>query len=467
VTTRRVSTTANSAPGSALRSIAQFVDAGERIRPTAAQCARRRSVRAIAAAAQPWLPCRWVMLLKWTSLAVTTRKSLLQWLLTRGLALALVVLVLPYAWAPRYRFPAPAPFSGRAWLNPYAGIGPTWQRANLHAHGRAWSGFTNGKQTNDEIVRRYRELGYDVPGISNYQRISPGGDPAAVPLYEHGYNIGKHHQLAIGARNVTWFDFPLWQSVSQQQFVIDRVKQSAELVALAHPNSRFAYTTEDLGKLTGYDLIEVVNGPFTAEESWDAVLSAGRPVWGVANDDTHDLTDPRRTAAAWNMIAAPTPNAGDVVAALKKGQAYSVSRTGALEAIGLTMLSSVEISGDTLAVTCVGVPSTFTFIGQDGVNRKTVKSALSAQYTLTDADTYVRVVIEAPQTVLYLNPVIRYNGRELSVAAASVDAVTTWTKRGGVLVGCAALTWLAWRRRAPTPGTAAPEMVADAKRKTA
>jgi hypothetical protein len=400
-------------------------------------------------------------------LAVTTRKSLLQWLLTRSLALALLVLVLPYAWAPRYRFPEPAPFSGKAWLNPYAGIGSTWQRANLHAHGRAWNGFTNGKQTDDEIVRRYRELGYDVPGISNYQRITASSDPAAVPLYEHGYNIGKHHQLAIGARSVAWFDFPLWQSVSQQQFVIDRVKRSAALVALAHPNSRFAYTTEDLRKLTGYDLIEVVNGPFTAEESWDAVLSAGRAVWGVANDDTHDLQDPRRTAAAWNMIASPTAHAADIVAALKKGQSYSVSRTGALESIALTSLSSVELTGNTLSVVCTGVPSTFTFIGQNGVKRKTVESAQSAQYTLTDADTYVRVVIEAPQTVLYLNPVVRYNGRALPISAASVDVLATWTKRGGVLVGCAALGLLAWRRRAPAPSVAAPHVMADVKRKTA
>jgi hypothetical protein len=392
---------------------------------------------------------------------------LLRWLLTRGLPLALVVLVLPYAWAPAYRFPEPAPFSGPVWLNPYAGVSPTWQRANLHAHGRAWRGFTNGKQTDDEIVRRYRELGYDVPGISNYQRISTPSDPAAVPLYEHGYNIGKHHQLAIGARNVAWFDFPLWQSVSQQQFVINRVKQGAALVALAHPNSRYAYTTEDLSKLTGYDLIEVVNGPFTAEESWDAVLSAGRPVWGVANDDTHDLLDPRRTAAAWNMIAAPTSRADDILAALKKGQSYSVSRTGALTASGLTTLSAVEVAGDTLSVVCAGQPSTFTFIGQNGVKRKTVKSAQAAQYRLTDADTYVRVVIEAPQTVLYLNPVVRYNGRELSAAAASVDAAATWTKRGGVLVGCAALGLLMWRRRTPAPSAAAPQVLADAKRRTA
>jgi hypothetical protein len=398
---------------------------------------------------------------------VTTGKSLLRWLLTRGLPIALILLGLPYAWAPQYRFPEPTPFSGAEWLNPYAGIGGTWQRANLHAHGRAWNGFTNGKQTNDEIVRRYRELGYDVPGISNYQRISDLHDPAAVPLYEHGYNIGKHHQLAIGARRVAWFDFPLWQSVSQQQYVIDRVKATAELVALAHPNSRFAYTLEDLRKLTGYDLIEVVNGPFTAEDSWDAVLSSGRAVWGVANDDTHDLTDPRRTAAAWNMIAAETANVADVISALKKGQSYSVSRTGALAASGLTTLSRVEVVDGTLSVTCSGVPATFTFIGQHGAERKKVKSVRSAQYTLTAADTYVRVVVEAPQTVLYLNPVIRYNGRELAASAASVAAAATWTRRTAFLVACATLTVVAWRRRTAVPAPAEPSVLADAKRKTA
>jgi hypothetical protein len=167
------------------------------------------------------------------------------------------------------------------------------------------------------------------------------------------------------------------------------------------------------------------------------------------------------------MIAAAKPNAAEVVAALKNGQSYSVSRTGALEASGLTTLSKVEIEGGMLTVACDGMPSTFTFIGQDGVKRKTVKSARSAHYALSNADTYVRVVIEAPQTVLYLNPVLRYNGRELPVVAASVDAVPTWTKRGGTLIGLAALALLLRRRRAPAPSAAAAEVVAEAKRRTA
>ena len=67
-----------------------------------------------------------------------------------------------------------------------------------------------------------------------------------IPAYEHGYNIGKHHQLAIGARKVDWVDFPIWQSRSHLQFIINRVAATADLVAIVHPESRNAYDDDDL-----------------------------------------------------------------------------------------------------------------------------------------------------------------------------------------------------------------------------
>src|SRR6185295_14680352 len=88
------------------------------------------------------------------------------------LAAVLVLALLPYAWAPIYRFPDPPPFSGAGWWNPYAQLGGTWQRANLHAHGRAWFGLTNGQQPDIEVVQQYRDLGYSVPGVSDYEKIA-------------------------------------------------------------------------------------------------------------------------------------------------------------------------------------------------------------------------------------------------------------------------------------------------------
>ena len=373
-----------------------------------------------------------------------------QRLLKYSLAALLVLALLPYAWGPVYRFPEPARFSGSSWWNPYEQLVGTWQRANLHAHGRAWVGLTNGRQPDVEVVQRYRDLGYDVAGVSNYQKIAAHHGIPTLPLYEHGYSLAKSHQVAIGAREVEWFDFPLWQFVSHKQYVIDRVRKKTALVGLAHPPSRDAYTLEDLRQLTGYHFIEIVNGPFSAFDGWDAALSAGHPVWGMANDDTHDLTDPRRTAAGWNMVDAATAEPSAIVDALGAGRSYSVLRTGEIEAANATTLDDVQLQNATLTVSVSGAASTFEFIGQDGALRATIKDTLSASYTLSGSDTYVRTVVTTPQTVLYLNPVVRYNGGRLSAPVATVDVARTWMLRASIGLGTLAIAAVAVARRRRT-----------------
>ena len=379
-----------------------------------------------------------------------------------GVAVAVLVLT-PYVWGPIYHFPDPNPFRGSELWNPYEAASGSWLRANLHAHGKAWVGLTNGQQPDEEVARRYSNLGYDLPGVSDYQKIAAKRGVGTFPLYEHGYNIQKSHQIAIGAHSVEWFDFPLWQGLSNHQYVIDRVKRKAELVALAHPSSRDAYSGDILQYLTGYDLVEIVNGPFVVEDVWDTALSSGHPVWAVANDDTHDVTDPKRTAAGWNMIDAPTTGTADIVAALRAGRSYAVLRTGAIDAAQLTVVDRVNVQDRTVSVTVSGAPSKFTFVGQDGAVRKTVKETTRADYTFNDADTYVRTVIESPQTVLYLNPVVRYDGR-LPVPAAKVDVASTWLLRGSSLIGGALLLWAYSRRRRPVTRPVTQPALVDAKR---
>ncbi len=385
----------------------------------------------------------------------------------------LLLAALPYAWGPIYRFPAPTVFTGAHFLNPYTSLHGTWQRANLHAHGRAWNGLTNGQQPDEEVVSHYRGMGYTVAGISDYERIAALHGVATIPLYEHGYNIGKHHQLAIGAHSVEWFDFLLWQSLSHEQYVIDRVARTADLVAIAHPSLRDAYSLSDLRQLTGYQLMEVANGPSTVDDVWDAALSAGHPVWALANDDTHDVNDPRRTGVAWNMIDTPTTSTSDVVSALRAGRTYAVSHAwseGSAPVPGEmdTTVASVGMADGRLLVTCEGAPSTFVFVGQNGDIRKTVKNVVAADYTFDSADTYIRTVIRSPQTTLYLNPVLRYDGVHMPAPTAVVDAGSTWLLRGTcLLAGAAILVMLRKRERAPAPAAADDRLLADARRKTA
>ena len=102
------------------------------------------------------------------------------------LGLFAAVVLLPYVRGPLYRFPDPLPFAGGELENPYAGIGSAWQRANLHAHGRAWSGLTNGRlQSDEEIVRAYRSFGRQI-----YPGNALTGSGARVELLDRPRHIG-------------------------------------------------------------------------------------------------------------------------------------------------------------------------------------------------------------------------------------------------------------------------------------
>lgn len=386
--------------------------------------------------------------------------------LKRAAFAAALVIALPYLRGPVYDFPPEAAFSGTHLLNPYESVAHPWQRANFHAHGRPWGALTNGRQPDADIVRTYESFGYSVAGVSNYQHIAAAHGVPTIPIYEHGYNVVKRHQLAIGARSVTWFDFPLWQTLSNQQYVIDRVAATADLVALAHPYSRDAYALDDLRKLTGYQLIEVANGPFLFEDSWDAALSAGRLVWGLGDDDTHDLNDPRRTAVAWTMINARSHETEDIVEALRAGRAYAVVRTNDSASAIETRLARLIIRDGTLNVTCEGDPSTFIFVGQDGAVKKTVEDVTEASYQFANDDSYIRTVIRSPRTTMFLNPVRRHDGQNTPLLSAQVDVPGTWLFRGGLVLVFVALALLYRERRRPTLGRSA-RPVLEADRKTA
>lgn len=351
-------------------------------------------------------------------------------MLKSALTLLALVLVLPYACAPVYRFAEARPFSGDRFYNPYASDSPpAWQRANLHAHGVAWLGITSAKQTDSEVAAAYRAHGYDLAVVSDYQRIA---DASALPVYEHGFNVGKHHQLAIGARQVTWFDLPLWQSTSDKQYIINEIAANAALVAIAHPAALqgYAYGDDELAELSGYQLLEAINGHFTTESSWDAALSAGRAVWVIGDDDTHDVTSSDRFAVAWNMIGSATTQAAEIIDSLRRGRSYAVLSTGAAETA--PRVSGVNVKDGVLTVSIAGGEGEFTFIGQNGDVKRTVARAASASYTFGPNDPYIRTRVKSASHVLFLNPIVRFDGRSLPTPTATIDAPWTFAARLGI-----------------------------------
>jgi hypothetical protein len=355
--------------------------------------------------------------------------------------------LVPYLACPVYRFPGPRPFSGAQFYNPYAGPGLVWRTANLHAHGRVWGGLTDGRQADSEIVAHYRALGYDVADVSNYQFIdrSLDHDRTIIPTYEHGYNLLKAHFLVLGARSVDWFDFPYGQTREQKQYVIDRLKSSGTLVVLAHPSLRNAETVEDLRYVTHYDLLEVLNHFTVSDRQWDAALSSGHPVWAVGDDDTHNVEDPGQTGAMWTMIASQDRDRDSVLSALRVGRTIAVAGQGGKSDahVDSVVVHRDKDGDDWLSVGVDGPVKSISFVGQNGRVLQRTYAGASASYRILPSDPYVRTVIVTPRTTLYLNPVVRYDGIQLSPPVAVFDGTATWERRGGLLVGAALLAWLA------------------------
>lgn len=374
--------------------------------------------------------------------------------LTGGtLGVLLLIALLPYALTPIYTFPQPKPFSGPDFFNPYAGAHGRWRKANFHAHSRAWGGVTAGAQPPAQVLRRYHALGYSVAGLSNYESIDGGtrANPDFVPIYEHGYNVWKVHQLVIGAKYVTWLDFIFGQPLSYKQYMLDRLSHTGAVIAIAHPWLRDGYPVDQLRYLTDYRLMEVLRQGHAGVKRWDAALSSGHPAWIIGDDDEHNLNSPGTVGVSWTMVRTPSLRRVDILAALRAGHTYAVLGQHGQNDL---LLRAVEVHNDTLTVTTDPGALTFSFVGQNGRLLKVVRDPEHASYVLRPADTYVRVVVKTPRTVMYLNPVVRYDGVRVTEPVARFHVWWTWAARL-LLLGLVGLLVWTWRRRGRRAGHAA------------
>ena len=354
------------------------------------------------------------------------------------------VFAVEYLIAPYYLFPEPEPFSGEELFNPYEGIDSNyWRKGNFQIQSEAWFGITDGrKNTNNAIDSIYGLLAYDIIPTSDYQKINRHGAERKtyIPVYEHGYGIHKNHHVMIGAKNVIWTDYPIFQTIHHKQHMVNILRPTAELIFIAHPKLRLGWDPEDMTWLTNYDGIEVLNGYRVSIEHWDAALSAGKNTRILADDDAHDISNRNEVGRYCTMIYSPTLQGDSVVEAMRAGKAFGADIYRAWDepmdkkiekALSLPKLSGVELSGDTLFVSVNRMAKKVRFIGQGGAVLDSVMYTKRAYYIIKGSDTYVRTeIFFKNRTAYYLNPVIRYDGVDpWKHEIARIDHTRTWLLR--------------------------------------
>lgn len=381
----------------------------------------------------------------------------------RFILISLVALVsFQYYQIKFYKFPSPQSFAGEYFYNPYQNIKSQWLKSNFHAHAIAWNGLTNGAQRGAEVLEAYRQLGYDVPCLSDYFSINSEQeqtDPAFIPVYEHGINIDKSHRLSIGSQKVTFYDVSLFQNQSIKQYLIERLKENAPVVAIAHPTIRNSHPKSMLRYLSGYECLEVLNSSRVATAHWDAALSAGKPVWIIANDDCHDIGKHHKIAKCWTMINANSNHKDSVLSALTSGQSYGVRRLNdhldRQQILSNTrdgkknILKSLTVKNNVLEINLRRPAKEIKFIGQQGKVLHWVTYSRGTTYPITDQDTYVRAEVYDQDYQYYFNPIVRYNGQTIpaNTMEAHMDVIPTMAFR--FLIICADLVCLFFLYRRP------------------
>lgn len=337
----------------------------------------------------------------------------------------LVLSLLTYQYLPTkiYTYPEVKPFEGEFFYNPYADLNSHWLKANFHAHAHAWSGITKGSQSGDIIENEYKNLNYDIFSVSDYFRLNPDVDKTYVlyiPTYEHGTDIHKSHRHVIGTDKVDFYDITFQFNIHLKQYLIERLKNSSAVLAINHPGIRDGHPKEILEKVSGYDCLEVFNRSRDYTSYWDAVLSAGKPVWLIANDDTHDvLYENNSIGISWTMLNVDKKSASEVLNALASGTTYGVQmRNGLSEeeyrkhrAINENSIQFLKVEDhNIIKIKLEHEAEYIRLIGQNGRTVIYAENTDYIEYEIQDNDTYLRTEISNSYTRILLNPIIRYDG---------------------------------------------------------
>ncbi|MEP7363104.1 MAG: CehA/McbA family metallohydrolase [Acidobacteriota bacterium] len=285
-----------------------------------------------------------------------------------------------------------------------------WYKGNLHTH----TLNSDGDSTPHEVATWYREHGYQFLTLSDHNYLTsveglnavhaarekflliPGEEVTdgfgGKPIHVNAYNLGRELQPRHGA------------SVAETiQNNVNMIRGAMALPSLNHPNFGWAVTKDDLLKVSNLGLVEVYNGHPTVnnaggggfaslDEIWDALLTAGKHVNGIAVDDAHhfkkigqEFSNPGR---GWIQVRAAELSAAAIAEAIDKGDFYASSGV---------VLADVQTGGGEyrLEIATRGTEKLTTYFIGDGGKVLAKSYDTKPVYKLTGSEKYVRARVDS------------------------------------------------------------------------
>ena len=301
-----------------------------------------------------------------------------------------------------------------------------WYKGNTHTH----TLNSDGDSTPDDVVRWYREHGYQFLVLTdhNFQTRVEGlnalhaadekflvvkgeevtSTAGGKPVHVNGLDANRRIGTQTGAADSTALD------VLQRS--VDAIRGASGVPHINHPNFGWALTTEDLRRVRNYKLFEIFNGHPEVnnlggggvpglEEIWDRLLSRGMLVYGIAVDDAHVFKKPGDPSVSgpgrgWVVVRAAQLEGRALLDVMERGDFYA--STG-------VVLDALDVTSKSMTIKVKPAVSSkyrIQFIGRDGRVLTEVADA-SATYTFTGSEGYVRAkVIESNARLAWCQPVM-------------------------------------------------------------
>jgi hypothetical protein len=230
-------------------------------------------------------------------------------------------------------------------MSPFDAPG-VWLRCALHAH----STNSDGELAPDMLVRHHDWAGYDVLAISDHwvRTAEPSTKGLLViPSTELNAVVGEHDDVHVLGLGVEADPVAPTGDFEPLDDVVAWIAANGGLPFIAHTYWSGVRTEQwwDCEGLLGLEVwnsgCELELGRGDSSIHWDEALDHGRPLFGLATDDTHHPGFD--SGFAWTWVRAPEKTQGAVLDALRAGAFYG--STG-------PEIRGVEVADDEVVVHC-------------------------------------------------------------------------------------------------------------------
>jgi hypothetical protein len=222
--------------------------------------------------------------------------------------------------------------------------GMRWFRGNTHTHTLE----SDGDSPPDVVVQWYRDHGYNFLVLSDHNVFT---DPAKLAsLVDSAFILIGGEELTSGFEgkpvHVNGLNIPHVLEAQRDSTLVGTIQRNVDAVRavegvphINHPNFGWAFGSAELLQVRNDRLLEIFNGHPTVhnhggggtpglEEVWDALLTGGKRIYGIAVDDAHHFkgefaADRANPGRGWVAVKAGRLDAASVMDALEDGRFYA------------------------------------------------------------------------------------------------------------------------------------------------